>query len=192
MLTEDRKEQLILPIQIWKWQNLKTQVSSMPIYCYLNIVLSISRIVCSSYYSINLHHSILLTSTSVFESAKLSIPLRNALITHLVNIVGAAQIIICTFCSENMHLIPLQDFSNLRLHSVKGKVVNYFRSLSPHLRRRALLQIVRQTLECDECLNYDVPRMNCHLTNQIQWVFQHLKSDFMEEIEQRKTGYATT
>lgn len=43
-----------------------------------------------------------------------------------------------------MHLIPHQDFSNLRLHSVKGKVVNYFRSLSPHLRRRALLQIVSE------------------------------------------------
>lgn len=61
----------------------------MLIYYYLNVALSISRTVCSSYYDINLHHSIPLTSTLALENAKFSIPLRNALIALHVNIFGA-------------------------------------------------------------------------------------------------------
>ena len=56
----------------------------------LNVVSSILRAVYFSCYDTNLHLSIPLSSPPVLESAKSSVPLRNALITHLANIFGTA------------------------------------------------------------------------------------------------------
>lgn len=88
MLTEDRKEQLILPVQMGDGRFWRPRYHQCW-YRYLNVALSISRTVRFSYYDINLYHSIPLTSVLVLENAKFSIQLRNALIVHLGNIFGA-------------------------------------------------------------------------------------------------------
>ena len=90
MLTEDRKEQWILLFQIGNgrfWRHRYHQWQSIVI---LNAVSSILRTACFSYYDINLHLNIPLSSPSVLERAKSLIPLRNALVTHLADIFGTA------------------------------------------------------------------------------------------------------